>query len=162
MRHRIVPSIACMWEVARYVLLVQLLHMYLNPLQSMEYRFFFFWLLSYSFASLLGTALPAVRPQRFWVVARVVGVAKLLQVAAGLLFLLYELGIIPVLLAYFSSSIRMGGVAALFANLMPLLVLITVIDLITAVMLIKYKPLFPTSQTVPVDITEVETNFEEQ
>ena len=161
MRHRIVPSIACVWEVARYILLVQLLHMYLNPLQSMEYQFFFFWLLSYSFAALLGTALPAVRPQRFWVVARVVGVAKLLQVLSGLLFLLYELGIIPVLLAYFSSSIRMGGVAALFANLMPLLVLITVIDLITAVMLIKYKPLFPTSQTVPVDITEVETNFEE-
>ena len=140
--------------------------MYLNPLQSMEYQFFFFWLLSYSFASLLGTALSAVRPQRFWVAARVVGVAKLLQVAAGLLFLLYELGIIPVLLAYFSSSIRMGGVAALFANLMPLLVLITVIDLIMAVVLIKYKPLFPRSKitrskTVPVDITEVETNFEE-
>jgi len=132
----------------------------------MEYRFFFFWLLSYSFAALLGTALPAVRPQRFWVVARVVGVAKLLQVLAGLLFLLYELGIIPVLLAYFSSTVRMGGVAALFANLMPLLVLITVIDLIMAVVLIKYKPLFPeskipTSQTVPVDITEVETNFKE-
>ncbi|MFO7731286.1 MAG: hypothetical protein R6V86_11045 [Spirochaetia bacterium] len=161
MRHRIVPSIACMWEVARYILLVQLLHMYLNPLQSMEYRFFFFWLLSYSFASLLGTALPAVRPQRFWVVARVVGVAKLLQVAAGLLFLLYEVGIIPVLLNYFSSTVRMGGVAALFANMIPLLVLITMIDLITAVVLIKYKPLFSTPKTVPVDITEVETNFEE-
>jgi hypothetical protein len=90
-----------------------------------------------------------------------VGVAKLLQVAAGLLFLLYELGIIPVLLAYISSTVRMGGVAALFANLMPLIVLITVIDLFAAIVLIKYKPFFPTSKTVPVDITEVETNFEE-
>ena len=155
-----------MWEVARYVFLVQLLHMYLNPLQSMEYRFFFFWLLSYSFASLLGTALPAVRPQRFWMVAQVVGVAKLLQVAAGLLFLLYELGIIPVLLNYLSSTVRMGGVAALFGNLIPLLVLITVIDLIMGIVLVKYKPLFPrakitSSKAVPVDITEVETKFEE-
>jgi len=115
---------------------------------------------------LIGTALPAVRPQRFWVVARVVGAAKLLQVAAGLLFLLYELGIIPVLLAYFSSTVRMGGVAALFANLVPLLVLIIVIDLITGIVLVKYKPLFPrskitSSKAVPVDITEVETKFEE-
>lgn len=150
-----------MWEVARFVFLVQLLHMYLNPLQSMEYRFFFFWLLSYAFASLIGTALPAVQPQRFWMGARVVGVAKLLQAAAGLLFLLYEIGIIPVLLNYLSSTVRMGGVAALFANLIPLLVLITVIDLIAAVMLIKYKPLLPISNAVPVDITEVETNSEE-
>lgn len=140
MRHRIVPSVACVWEFGRYILLVSILHTYLNPLQSQEYQFFFFWLLSYASATLLGTALPAIRPVRFAGVARLVGAAKILQGLAGLLFLLYELGVIPVLLSYLNSSASMVIPATIFGGIMPLLLLITVIDLIAAVFLIKFRP----------------------
>ncbi|GEM_PF-2545127 len=140
MRQRIVPCIACVWEIGRYILLVNILHTYLNPLQSQEYQFFFFWLLSYASATLLGTALPAVRPVRFAGVARLVGATKILQGLAGLLFLLYELGVIPVLLSYLNSSAHMVIPATIFGGIMPLLLLITGIDLIAAVFLIKFTP----------------------
>ncbi len=164
MRHRIVPLIACVWEVARYLILVNILHTYLNPLQSQEYQFFFFWLLSYAFATLLGTSMPLFQPVRFKMAARVVGAAKLLQLLAGLLFLLYELGIIPVLLSYINSSAGMVIQATIFGNIMPLLLVICVFDLITALFLIKYKPYAVTSQQsdVPVSITDVEAQEEEE
>ncbi len=157
MRQRIIPSVAGVWEIIRYILIVNLLHTFLNPLQSQEYQFFFFWVLSYAFATLLGTGLTALRPLKFQIVARAVGAVKLLQLAAGLLLLLYELGIISVILAYINPSAGIMVPATIFGRMVPLLLLISAIDLLTGIILVKYKPQQPAdSQSVPVDITEVD------
>ncbi|MFW5711646.1 MAG: hypothetical protein ACOCXF_03580 [bacterium] len=163
MRQRIIPSVAGVWEIIRYILIVNLLHTFLNPLQSQEYQFFFFWVLSYAFATLLGTALTALRPLKFQIVARAVGVVKLLQLAAGLLLLLYELGIISVILAYINPSAGIMVPATIFERMVPLLLIISVIDLLTGIILLKYKPRqSDDSQSVQVEITEVDNTQEEK
>ena len=145
------------------MVIVNLLHTYLNPLQSQEYKFFFFWLLSYAFATLLGTALTAVRPLRFQIVARAVGAVKLLQLAAGVLLLLYELGVISVILAYIKPSAGIMVPATLLGGMLPLLLIISAVDLLSGIILIKYKPQPPAqAQEVPVEITEVENSDEEK
>ncbi len=164
MRQRIIPSVACVWEIFRYILIVNLLHTFLNPLQSQEYQFFFFWLLSYAFATLLGTALAAVRPLKFQIVARAVGAVKLLQLAAGVLLILYELGVISVLLAYISPSAGIMVPATIFGRMVPLLLIISAIDLLIGIILVKYRPqqLPADAHDVPVEITEVEHSREEK
>lgn len=163
MRQRIVPSVACVWEIFRYILIVNLLHAFFNPLQSQEYQFLFFWLLSYAFATLLGTVLAAVRPLRFQLLARTVGAVKLLQLAAGVLLLLYEVGVISVILAYLDPSSGMAVPATIFSRMVPLVLFITVIDLLTGIFLVKYRPQPPEAQpAVLVEITEVENSQEER
>lgn len=163
MRQRIIPSVACVWEIIRYVVIVNLLHTYLNPLQSQEYKFFLFWLLSYAFATLLGTALTALRPLRFQIVARAVGTVKLLQLVAGVLLILYELGVISVILAYINPSAGIMVPATLFRGMLPLLLIISAVDLLSGIILIKYTAQPPASpQEVPVEITEVENSNEEK
>ncbi len=158
MKPKLIPFLALIWEAGRYALLMDLLHLNLNPLQTPEYSFFFFWLGSYAFLMLLGLGLIFFQPEKYVVLAPVIGVGKLLQALAGLLFVLYEFGVIPVVLGLLNRGVQGLVPAALLRGAVPAAALMVVLDLSVGIFLVLYRGKNPPSpdSNIPVDVTEVE------
>lgn len=170
---------AFLWEAGRYVLLVNLLQLFLNPLGTPEYGFFFFWFGSYAFFVMLGLGAAFFHGEKYGVIVSVVGAGKLLQALAGLLFILYELGVIPVLMGFLSGGIEGLVPASLLGRAVPAGGLVVLLDLISGIFLLLYRSResrrgtvrtgraggtgargtgdrTPLQDSVPVDITDVE------
>lgn len=130
---------AFLWEAGRYVLLVNLFQLFLNPLGTPEYGFFFFWFGSYAFFVMLGLGAAFFHREKYGVLVSVTGIGKLLQALAGILFILYELGVIPVLMGFLSGGIEGLVPASLLGRAVPAAALILLLDLISGIFLLLYR-----------------------
>lgn len=143
------------WEAVRFVLLIKILQVFFNPLQSLEYDFFFLWMMSYGFLAMMGLGLSFFRPEKYALLGRTVGAVKILQALAGVGFLLYEFGVLPVLLGFLDSGILGLVPATILRALIPSALVMTALDLISGIFLVVYRPK-QSEKTVSVRITDVE------
>lgn len=142
------------WEAARYFIVIHILQLFFNPLQVPEYTLFFFWVSSYAFINLAGLFIAVLYPVQYNLIGRLIGMVKILQVLAAVLFVLYDFGVIPVLLNIFTrSSIQIT--AALMEDFIPLMIETAGIDFIAGLLLLLWK-VEQKEENVPVRITDIE------
>ena len=162
MKPRIVPLLGLLWEVGRYILLVKVVQLIVNPLQSPEYDFLIFWILSGGLLPVLGLSFVSWRPAYYAPVASLVGAVKLMQVLAGASLILYETGVLPVLLGYLTSGVAALAPVGMFRSLLILLSLMGFLDLLSGLFLLLYRPekrsrkLRGGESEVPVQFTDYE------
>jgi hypothetical protein len=159
MKLRTLAALSFVWEAGRFVLLMNLLQFFLNPLGTREYGFFFFWFASYAFFIMTALGAASFFPEKFGPFLPVAGAGKLLQALAGLLFLLYEIGVIPVLAGFFREGIEGLVPAALMGGAVPAAGLVVLLDLLFGIFLLQYRAKVTGSArrlSVPVDSTDVE------
>jgi len=127
-----------MWEAARYVIVIHILQFFFNPLQVPEYALFFFWISSYAFILLAGLILTGMYPSRYYGIAKIIAVGKILQTLAAVLFVLFDYGVIPVILNVLNlSTIQIA--AALLKDFIPIIVFTAGLDLLAAFVLFLWK-----------------------
>jgi len=122
----------------KYILVMRILQVFFNPLQVPEYALFFFWISSYAFISLTALLMAMLYPQRYSLFGRLVGIGKILQALAAVLFLLFDYGVIPVLLNLLKLSMIQIN-AALMQGFIPLIIIVTGLDLAAAAALLLWK-----------------------
>ncbi|MGC9311407.1 MAG: hypothetical protein ACP5IA_01845 [Sediminispirochaetaceae bacterium] len=138
MKHRVIPFLCFIWEAVRYIIVIHILQSFFNPLQVPEYALFFFWMSSYAFILLAGLMLAGMYPSRYYGVAKIIAVGKILQSFAAVLFVLFDYGVIPVILNILNlSTIQIA--AALLQDFIPLIVLSAGLDLLAALILFLWK-----------------------
>jgi hypothetical protein len=138
MKHRVIPFLCFIWEAVRYIIVIHILQTFFNPLQVPEYALFFFWMSSYAFILLAGLMLAGMYPSRYHDVAKIIGVGKILQASAAVLFVLFDYGVIPVILNILNlSTIQIA--AALLQDFIPLIGLAAGLDLLAALILFLWK-----------------------
>lgn len=154
MKKRIIPLLCFIWDAARYVVVMRILQVLFNPLQDPEYGFLIFWVSSYAFVVLVGLLLGGIHPARYYPVGRIIGIAKLMQALAAALFVLYDYGVVPVLL----NMMRPGSVqisAALLLDFIPLIISAALIDIASGLALLFWRG-GEVPAAIPVHITDLE------
>jgi hypothetical protein len=139
MHTRIIPAAGALWEAVRYILLAMLFTLYFNRELSGEYSLFFLWITSAFAVMLAALLLAAARPQRYGMLAKLVGGGKALQFLSGLLLFLYEQQVFSFLRSLVSSSAPSSGITH-FTPSLPAIAAVTGIDLIFAFLLLLYSP----------------------
>lgn len=162
MKHRLIPFLCFLWEAARYIIVIRILQVFFNPLQVPEHALFFFWMNSYAFVLLAGLMLAGIYPSRYHAAAKIIGVGKILQAFAAVLFVLFDYGVIPVMLNILNlSTIQIA--AALLQDFIPLIVFTTGLDLLAAIILLMWKmPPEKTARTEEGKISFSITDLEEE
>jgi len=136
------------------VVVMRILQILFNPLQDPEYGFLIFWVSSYVFAVLVGLLMAGIHPSRYYPVGRIIGIVKLMQILAAALFVLYDYGVLPVLL----NILRPGSMqisAALLLGFLPLIISAALVDAASGLALLFWK-VGEVRAAVPVHITDLE------